>query len=310
MKQKLLLLILPMLLFATFSNAQIEVWDFGAEQLVDGGGYTYTNMLDVTSLNAALASNSGTVNPGTSGNTLNTPGVDFGGGIKFVTDGTNDRLRTDTPGVTSYDTNVGGNAASVGVHGRIYVNSSGKGLARSWSITTTVPNQKVTLLVRAENIATGGGSVDHYLSDQGSNNFTFTISAKDVTTSSDIWELHATLPTAGEYFYYDTVGKPSMYRIYLGDVELPTIDASNSVGRSSLGLDKASLVSTNIKSIGNRIYVSNVKTSTEVNIYTITGSLVKSFKTSTDTDFTFKSGIWIASLKTIEGQKAVKLLTY
>jgi hypothetical protein len=77
-----------------------------------------------------------------------------------------------------------------------------------------------------------------------------------------------------------------------------------------LGLDdKASPVSTNVKAIGDRIYVSNVKTSTEINIYSITGALVKSFKTATDTDFSFKTGLWIASVKTVEGQKAVKLVT-
>lgn len=74
--------------------------------------------------------------------------------------------------------------------------------------------------------------------------------------------------------------------------------------------DFKSPVSTNIKAVGNRIYVSNVKTTTEVNIYTITGALVKSFNTNTDTDFNFKSGLYIATVKTNEGQKAVKLLTY
>lgn len=74
--------------------------------------------------------------------------------------------------------------------------------------------------------------------------------------------------------------------------------------------DFKSAVSSNIKSIGNRIYVSNVKTSTEVNIYSITGTLVKSFKTNNDTEFNFQSGLWIAQLKTSEGQKAVKLVTH
>lgn len=67
-------------------------------------------------------------------------------------------------------------------------------------------------------------------------------------------------------------------------------------------------VSSNIKSVGNRIYISNVNTSTEVNIYSITGALVKSFKTNTNTNFSFKTGLWIATVKTDEGQKAVKLL--
>lgn len=80
----------------------------------------------------------------------------------------------------------------------------------------------------------------------------------------------------------------------------------------TLSIDKVgevSNVSSNVRAIGNRIYVSNVTSSTEVNIYSITGALVKSFKTNTDVDFNFKSGIWIATVKTFEGAKAVKLLT-
>ncbi|MFI1773441.1 hypothetical protein [Thalassobellus citreus] len=79
----------------------------------------------------------------------------------------------------------------------------------------------------------------------------------------------------------------------------------------ALGIDDItkSNVSTNVKSYGNRVYVSNVKSATEVNIYSITGALVKSLKTNEDTNFAFKSGLWIATVKTIEGQKSVKFIT-
>lgn len=76
-----------------------------------------------------------------------------------------------------------------------------------------------------------------------------------------------------------------------------------------LGLkDKASPVSTNLQAVGNRVYVSNVKSNSEITIYSITGALVKSFKTNSDTNFAFKSGLYIATIKTLEGQKSVKLL--
>ncbi|HEX9600249.1 MAG TPA: T9SS type A sorting domain-containing protein, partial [Mariniflexile sp.] len=55
-------------------------------------------------------------------------------------------------------------------------------------------------------------------------------------------------------------------------------------------------------------YVSNVKSSTEVKIYAITGALVKEFKTNSNMDFVLKSGLYIATVKTAEGQKSVKLL--
>jgi hypothetical protein len=81
---------------------------------------------------------------------------------------------------------------------------------------------------------------------------------------------------------------------------------------ATLSIDKVgevSAVTSNVRAIGNRIYVSNVKSTTEVNIYSITGALVKTIKTNEDTDFNFKTGIWIATVKTFEGAKAVKLMT-
>ncbi|MFG6686978.1 hypothetical protein ACGK9U_10375 [Mariniflexile sp. HNIBRBA6329] len=80
----------------------------------------------------------------------------------------------------------------------------------------------------------------------------------------------------------------------------------------TLSIDKVgetSAVSSNVRAIGNRIYVSNVKSTTEVNIYSITGALVKTIKTNEDIDFNFKTGIWIATVETFEGTKAVKLMT-
>ena len=73
--------------------------------------------------------------------------------------------------------------------------------------------------------------------------------------------------------------------------------------------DVASAVSTNVQAVDDRIYISNVKSSTEVNIYSITGALVKAIKTNESMDFSFNTGLYIATVKTIEGQKSIKLLT-
>lgn len=72
--------------------------------------------------------------------------------------------------------------------------------------------------------------------------------------------------------------------------------------------DFATTVSSNIRAVGSTVYVSNVKATTEVNIYSITGALVNSFKTNNDTSFEFNSGLYIATLKTPEGQKSVKMI--
>ena len=84
----------------------------------------------------------------------------------------------------------------------------------------------------------------------------------------------------------------------------------NSAFGGTLSVDnKVSKVTTDVFAIGDRIYVSNVKSSSEINIYSITGALVRSFKTNNDTNFNLKSGLYIATIKTFEGTKSVKLLT-
>ncbi|MEL0456074.1 T9SS type A sorting domain-containing protein [Flavobacteriaceae bacterium SZ-1-7] len=99
-------------------------------------------------------------------------------------------------------------------------------------------------------------------------------------------------------------GKIRIYRIYISSSSI------KSQVEALLGVDDvASPVSTDLKAVGNRVYLSNVKLNTEINIYSITGSLVKSIKVDADTDFEFKSGLWIATLKTAEGQKSVKFVT-
>ncbi|MCH4553843.1 T9SS type A sorting domain-containing protein [Aestuariibaculum lutulentum] len=79
----------------------------------------------------------------------------------------------------------------------------------------------------------------------------------------------------------------------------------------TLSIDKAgevSKVSTNVRAMGNYIYITDVKSQTDVKIYSLTGALVKEFKTNEDVNFSFRSGIYIATVKTFEGSKAVKIL--
>jgi len=68
--------------------------------------------------------------------------------------------------------------------------------------------------------------------------------------------------------------------------------------------------SVNVYAYKNNIVVSNVKSITEVKMYSITGALVKSFKTVTDTNFNFNAGVWIVVVKDADGQKSVKLMTF
>ncbi|MFI1772008.1 T9SS type A sorting domain-containing protein [Thalassobellus citreus] len=301
MKKNLLLLTLSMLLFTSLSQAQlIKVWDFGGVQL---DGATYDNQLNVTSINAVVNLNAGTVTQGAAdtNNQIAAPGLDFGA-IKYVTDGTNDRLRVADGTITSRDNNGGLNFGDLGLGGRIYVNSSGK-RGRYLSITTATDNQEVTIIFRGENVD-GSGNFGHHIDSADGTTFTQFYPLTDDT----IKELHITLPTAGEYQYYDDIGKPSWYRVYFGNVTIDDIPASDVIG-NRLSIDNKNIVTTNVKAVKSRVYVSNVKSSTEVKVFSITGALVKSFKINKDTSFSLKQGLYIATVKTSEGQKSVKVLT-
>lgn len=79
----------------------------------------------------------------------------------------------------------------------------------------------------------------------------------------------------------------------------------------SLGIKKyQSNSSVNVYAYKNNIVVSNVKSNTQVFVYGLNGSLVKSFETKADTNFNLNGGIYIVLVKDSDGQKSVKLMTY
>jgi exo-poly-alpha-galacturonosidase len=70
------------------------------------------------------------------------------------------------------------------------------------------------------------------------------------------------------------------------------------------------LMTTNAIAYKNTIAITNVKTNTEITIFDIKGVLVKKLNINSDTNFTMPSGLWILKLKSDEGFKSYKLVTY
>ncbi|WP_339659119.1 pectinesterase family protein [uncultured Polaribacter sp.] len=66
----------------------------------------------------------------------------------------------------------------------------------------------------------------------------------------------------------------------------------------------------NVKAYNNSIYITNVKSDTNVKIYSITGALIKDVKTNIDTNFGFKKGFFIISIENKDGKKITKLLVH
>ncbi|HEX9827214.1 MAG TPA: hypothetical protein VGA80_11495 [Flavobacteriaceae bacterium] len=268
MKKKLLLFILPMLLFTAMLQSQTKVWDFG---------------------------NDNTTWPGSAGVAVDT----------YV----DQLVLVPGSGVTDFG-KVNNSSADFSIFsGETYTAFQRFQMAGGSSPSGNLPTKRYLYFT-----VDGPCTVKIYFKT-GSNGATRTLFVSDgvdlITDGSETTNDGTNGDLAILEGTYSSVSGGKLYVYNDPACNLYKIEVSGAnVTTPTLGFDdKASPVSTNIKSIGNRIYVSNVKTSTEVNIYSITGALVKAFKTNTDTDFSFKTGLWIASVKTVEGQKAVKLVT-
>lgn len=292
MKKQLLLFILPMLLFTATMQAQIKVWNFATNTLAG-----YDNLLDTnTKVEALLYTGTGGAitasGVANSGNVIGSFGNAATDKVFYVNDLSGDRLRGDATGITFYNIetkSIFSNFWSDVEWGRMYSNGAGSETRRFYGFNLTA-GDVISIYYYVDNA--GATNTMNVVTPSGSSTFNVDLSGG---LQGQLYKL--TAAETGLYKFYCSDFKLCVGRIYEGDVTL------------TLGLDsKASAVSTNLQAVGNRVYVSNVKSSSEITIYSITGALVKSFKTNSDTNFAFKSGLYIATIKTLEGQKSVKLL--
>ncbi len=182
---------------------KIDVWDFGAEQL---DASAFNNQLTADIINSWYAA---TITPGTSGTVL--PSAWTVGALSWV-GGSNDRLRTSNKSLTRYDENLGG---ASGYTGRIYVNS-GASKTRYLSLTLK-EDDEVTLATLTQN---GNGKINfQYVDDPA-------VQTDVIPVGSAVTELHLAAKKAGVYRIFDTVDKPSYFRVYRKDATYVTLTGS------------------------------------------------------------------------------------
>lgn len=109
----------------------------------------------------------------------------------------------------------------------------------------------------------------------------------------------ANVTAAGTLYIYSDAG----HNLYKIEVVGATVTAP-SLGVNDFQADAAS----NVYSDGKLVFVSNVKSDTQVDVYGISGVLVKSFKTGSDTSFDLNTGIYVVRSKSTEGEKSAKVL--
>ena len=84
---------------------------------------------------------------------------------------------------------------------------------------------------------------------------------------------------------------------------LPGLIADDMTGVSST----IPVSSVNVHAYGNQVFVSNITSNTQINMYNLNGVLMKSFKTNSDMNFRFTKGFWIVTVYAADGRKAVKV---
>lgn len=261
MKKKLLLL--SLVVYATFTNAQTKIWDFGNDTTNWPVGY-----------------------PGVSDNAvIDNLGIYFG-----VANSTNYIGIIENSPKTFADGYVGAN--------RFKLNGGGY----SGSTFQVMPTQRYVYFATAGNCTvkvwfrTGGsGTRTLYITD-GTN----VVGSLAGTNSSDglYFEANYTGSATNLYIYGDQ--SCNLYKIEVVGTLGTTTTLSSDSFQSELKAD----VFTN----NNQVTVSNINEATEINVYSITGQLVKSLNTTTDVDFELNTnGFYIVNMKSSEGQKSVKI---
>ncbi len=297
MKKKLLYLTSIVLFSASSINAQIKVWDFGAEDM----GAGYTNMLDVTKMNTVVYSGAAAAGSEATTNLIGSFTVDK---IKVLGGGT-DRIRTTNPSITRYDGisttsplphpifNSTATYTPSGYFGSLYFN--GKGTSTKWCYTLTLTaGQEVTMICKSYSTSS---------STQG----TLEVSGPSVVTIPPypvvanplgMQEVHFTAGAAGDYIIYDSSSKLQVYRIYFGNVTSTFL--ANKVFQKELGVV--------VFAKDSKIFLSNIKSSTKVKVYNVLGALVKSAQADADTSLDINAGVYIVKAKSAEGEKSVKVI--
>ena len=67
----------------------------------------------------------------------------------------------------------------------------------------------------------------------------------------------------------------------------------------------------NVKVVGvkNSIFISNINSETEIEIYSLEGRLIKTVTINRDSDIILNPGFWIVKIKDNEGEKSIKVIT-
>lgn len=261
MKKKLLLL--SLVVYATFTNAQTKIWDFGNDTttwpLSSGIGTSETVVDNLGLFPIPTNTNFGAVNAS---------GATFSDGFTAV-----NRFQLNGAGYPS------GPFLAMPTQRYLFIDVSGACTVKVWFKTGSNGS------VRTMYVTDGTTTVGSESTNTGSN--------------ADLAILTANYTGSAGRLYIYGGASCNLYKMEVTGATVNTTLSSDSF-QSELKAD----VFTN----NNQVSVSNITEATEINVYSITGQLVKSLNTTTDVDFELNTnGFYIVNMKSSEGQKSVKI---
>jgi hypothetical protein len=111
--------------------------------------------------------------------------------------------------------------------------------------------------------------------------------------------LNVSIPAAGKYYLYgDNNVSISKMEVIGAVVNTPAL--ANKSFQKELDIT--------VYAKQNKIFLSNLKSKTQVNVYNVLGSLVKTAQVDADSSLDINSGVYIVNAKSAEGEKSVKVI--
>jgi hypothetical protein len=275
MKTKLLFTSLLMVVLTSISSAQTKTWDFGNN----------------TATWPLTASGVGTIGSGTqsiidnlglfSNDPANSAIVNFG-----AVNASSASFSDGYTAVNRFQMNGGGNTTSTGflpmpTQRYLFFDVSGACTVNVWFKTGSAGT------VRNVYVTNGTSTVGSAASNSGGNADLVILTANYTGAAGRL------------YIYCGPNEACNLFKITVTGATVNTVLANDTFEKS---------LTNNVFSNGKKVFVSNVTSDTQVNVYTMTGSLVKSFTTNSDTNFELNQGFYIVNVKSEEGEKSTKIV--
>lgn len=271
MKKKLLLFISTVVLTVATTTAQTKVWDFG------------NNLGGFWPLGTGIGNNETVVDGlGLFPIATNTNFGAITASAAAFPDGYN--------AVNRFQMNGGGGAAGILLPFQryVYFNVDGACTVKVWFKTGSTGQTRTVMCTNGTTLLGSGTSND---SATGGVNTDLVIFTANISAAA---------AAVGKIYIYGDNTANNLYKIEVSgaNITTPSLSSDNFSPDSSI----------NVFTNGNQVSVANVKSDSNIEVYNMLGSLVKTINTSTDISFNLEtSGFYIVNVVSAEGKKSVKV---